>query len=137
MAGTIQRGPVVVAGAGDVGGRLVRRLAEAGTEVISLRRSAVEAGPGIRSLQADLASGRGLQALPRECAALVFCAAPDAREPAAYRALYVDGLQRLLEASQAPRALMTSSTAVYGEDAGEWVDETTPARPPRWSRWTG
>lgn len=130
MAATNLQGPVVVAGAGDVGGRLARRLAAAGAEVISLRRSAVEAGPGIRTLQADLASGRGLQALPRECAALVFCAAPDAREEAAYRALYLDGLQRLLGASQAPRALMTSSTAVYGEDAGEWVDESTPARPP-------
>ena len=130
MAATIQGGPVVVAGAGDVGGRLARRLAAAGTEVVSLRRSAVEAGPGIRTLQADLASGRGLQALPRACAALVFCAAPDAREEAAYRAIYVDGLRRLVDACEAPRVLMTSSTAVYGEDAGEWVDEATPVRPP-------
>ncbi len=123
-------GPVLVAGAGDVGGRLARLLADAGTEVITLRRREADAGPGIRALRADLAGGDGLQALPRACAALVFCAAPDAREEAAYRRLYIDGLSRLLAATEAPRVLLTSSTAVYAEDAGEWVDETTPARPP-------
>lgn len=122
-------GPVVIAGAGDVGGRLARRLADAGTEVITLRRREAEAGPGIRAQRADLASGEGLRALPRACAAIVFCAAPDAREEAAYRALYLDGLARLLDAADAPRVLLTTSTAVYGEDAGEWVDEATPARP--------
>lgn len=130
MAGVGQAGPVIIAGAGDVGGRLARRLADAGAEVITLRRRDVAAGPGIRTLQADLASGRGLAALPREAAGLVFCAAPDAREESAYRALYVDGLARLLERVDAPRAVFTSSTAVYAADAGEWVDETTPAQPP-------
>lgn len=130
MAPFKPEGPVLIAGAGDVGGRLARGLADAGAEVITLRRREVDAGPGIRALRADLASGAGLQALPRSAAALVFCAAPDAREEAAYRALYLDGLSRLLDATQAPRVLFTSSTAVYAEDAGEWVDEATPARPP-------
>lgn len=123
-------GPVLIAGAGDVGGRLACRLADAGAEVLTLRRGESAAGPGIRALRADLASGAGLQALPRAVAALVYCAAPDAREEAAYHALYLDGLSRLLDATDAPRLLFTSSTAVYGEDAGEWVDEATPARPP-------
>lgn len=130
MAPHEPEGPVVIAGAGDVGGRLARRLAGAGAEVITLRRREAAAAPGIRALRADLASGDGLQALPRAGAALVFCAAPDSREEPAYRALYLDGLRRLLDASDAPRVLLTTSTAVYAEDAGEWVDEGTPARPP-------
>ena len=125
----MERGPLIIAGAGDVGGRLARLRADRGEEVLALRRR--EAGPvrGVRALQADLASGRGLAALPRQAAAIVFCAAPDARDEAAYAALYVDGLRRLLDACTARRVLFTSSTAVYGEDAGEWVDEATPPRP--------
>ena len=41
----------------------------------------------------------------------------------AYRAVYVDGLRRLLDAVQASRAIFVSSTAVHAQDAGEWLDE--------------
>ena len=101
-----------------------------GDDVIALRRREVESAPGVRGLRADLATGEGLARLPRRAEALVFCAAPDRRDAAAYRALYVDGLRRLLDACEAPRVIFVSSTAVYGEDAGEWVDESTPPSPP-------
>jgi len=121
---------VVIAGAGDVGGRLAALRARRGDEVIALRRREFENAAGIRSLRADIATGSGLDQLPRRPGAVVFCAAPDERSEAAYRALYLDGLRRLLDACDAPRLLFVSSTAVYAEDAGEWVDEATPARPP-------
>lgn len=121
---------VVVAGAGDVGGRLVSRRAAAGDEVIALRRRDADNPAGVRGLRADLASGEGLARLPRRAEALVFCAAPDRREEPAYRALYVDGLRRLIDACEAPRVIFVSSTAVYREDSGEWVDESTPPAPP-------
>ena len=127
---------VVIAGAGDVGGRLARLRAAKGDEVLALRRRQVPAGiPGVRCLAADLLSGEGLAGLPRRPTAVVFCAAPDARTPSAYRTLFLDGVSRLLDAFDAPplRFLFVSSTAVYGEDRGEWVDETTPPRPPRFN----
>jgi nucleoside-diphosphate-sugar epimerase len=121
---------LVVAGAGDVGGRLATSRVASGDDVIALRRREVEPAPGVRGLRADLATGEGLARLPRRAEALVFCAAPDRRDEAAYRALYVDGLRRLLDACEAPRVIFVSSTAVYREDAGEWVDEATPPEPP-------
>ena len=130
MVAVGQAGPVVVAGAGDVGGRLAARLAGEGTQVLALRRSPpVRTPDGVRALAVDLVSGQGLAALPRQAAALVFCAAPDQRDETAYRALYVDGLDRLMAACEAPRIVFVSSTAVYGEHRGEWVDEQTPASP--------
>lgn len=130
MAGQIGRGPVVVAGAGDVGGRLAARLARDGVEVLALRRRPPQdLAPGVQGIQADLATGEGLSGLPRQPAALVFCAAPDQRDETAYRALYVDGLSRLLATCDPPRVVFVSSTAVYGEHRGEWVDESTPANP--------
>lgn len=121
---------IVVAGAGDLGSRLAGLRAGHGDEVVALRRRAAEASSGIRPMQADLATGEGLARLPRRADAVVFCAAPDRRDEAAYRTLFVDGLRRLLDACAAPRVLLVSSTAVYGEEAGGWVDEATPADPP-------
>lgn len=121
----------MVAGAGDVGGRLARLRAAAGDEVIALRRREAATGSGVRSLRADLATGEGMEGLPRRPDAVVFAAAPDARNEAAYRGLFIDGPRRLLDALDAapPRFVLVSSTAVHGEDAGEWVDESTPPRP--------
>lgn len=121
---------LVIAGAGDVGGRLAARRAALGDDVIALRRRDTAMSPGVRGVRADLASGEGLSRLPRRVEALVFCAAPDQRDESAYRALYVDGLRRLLDACDAPRVVFVSSTAVYREHAGEWVDESTPPQPP-------
>jgi nucleoside-diphosphate-sugar epimerase len=63
-----------------------------------------------------------------------YTAAPNGADDAAYRAIYVDGLRHLLEAlvrqQQSPRrVLLTSSTAVYAQAAGEWVNETSPTEP--------
>ncbi len=120
---------VIVAGAGDVGSRLAALRIARGDDVIALRRRDVPAAGGVRTHRADLATGEGLSTLPRQAVSIVFCAAPDQREEAAYRALYHDGLRRLLDACEAPRVVFVSSTAVYGQDAGEWVDEGTPVQP--------
>lgn len=124
---------VVIAGAGEVGGRLAGLRAQRGDEVIVLRRRELQPGTGIRAVRADLVSGAGLDRLPRRPEALVFCAAPDQRNEAAYRALYRDGLRRLFDACDARRVVFISSTAVYAEDSGEWLDEATPPRPPEFN----
>jgi nucleoside-diphosphate-sugar epimerase len=120
---------LVIIGAGDVGGRLARLRAAAGCEVVAARRRDVDIGDGIRSVRVDVVSGAGIDRLPRRPDAVVYCVAPDHRDEAAYRALFVDGLRRVLDRIEMTRLIMVSSTAVYGEDSGEWVDEATPAHP--------
>lgn len=118
---------IIIAGTGDVGSRVAIALCNAAHGVITLSRSAREMPDGIRSMTADLNTGAGLIKLPQQADALVFCVAPDERTAAAYRRLYVDGLQRLLTQCQFRRVVFVSSTAVYAQDAGEWVDEKSPA----------
>jgi nucleoside-diphosphate-sugar epimerase len=65
---------------------------------------------------------------------LVYAAAADRGDDAAYRAAYVDGLRNAIAAlarrAEAPRRVFfTSSTAVYAQRSGEWVDETSPTEP--------
>jgi nucleoside-diphosphate-sugar epimerase len=123
----------LIAGAGWLGAALARELAAADHEVLALRRSDAPAPEGARAFRADLAAPGALDALPR--ADLVFyTAAADERSDAAYRRAHVEGVARLVErlARQEPRPrrlLYASSTAVYGQREGEWVDETSPTEP--------
>lgn len=116
----------LLVGAGSLGSRVAALLADAGEEVLLLRRRD-RALPGTRLIRADLASGEGLHRVPGEVARVIYAVAPDERSEAAYRATYHDGLRRLLDVCTASRWLFVSSTAVYGQDAGEWVDEDSPA----------
>lgn len=125
---------VLIAGCGDVGTRLGVQLAAAGAQVWGLRRDPSRLPAAIAPLAADLADGRGLAALPAGLDAVVYCAAADGPGQAAYRAAYLDGPRRLLDALEARgervrRLLFTSSTAVYAIDDGREVDEDTPAEP--------
>ena len=122
---------VLVAGAGDVGTRLARQLAARGHRVFALRRSAAPADGGVTWLRGDLTRPETLAGLPA-VDALVHLATPDAREESAYRAVYLDGLRHVVEALPTPpkRTVFVSSTAVYGDHQGGWVDEATPVQPP-------
>jgi nucleoside-diphosphate-sugar epimerase len=125
---------VLIAGCGYVGTALGMRLAAAGHVVWGMRRAAEGLPPGIRHLGGDLTVPETLQNLPPALDVVCYTAAPNGADEAAYRAIYVDGLRQLLEAlvrqQQSPRrVLLTSSTAVYAQSTGEWVDETSPTEP--------
>ena len=121
---------ILIAGAGDVGTRLARRLVAEGRRVHALRRREASDGDGIDWRRGDLLQPDTLTGLPA-VDALIYAATPDARDEAAYRAVFVDGLRHVLDALPAPpgRTVFVSSSAVYGEHDGAWVDEETPPAP--------
>ena len=124
---------VLIAGCGDVGGRLATQLLAAGWEVHGLRRDVLRLPAGVIGVAGDLFN--------KECPAtwpigavdyLVYCAAATDHDEAGYRAAYVQGLEHVLEwlndYGQVPnRLLFVSSSSVYGQQEGEWVDESSPA----------
>jgi nucleoside-diphosphate-sugar epimerase len=125
---------ILIAGCGDVGAALGVELAARGHEVWGLRRDPAGLPAAIRPLRADLTRPATLVGLPRGIDVVVYTAAPVESTDGAYRAIYVEGLQGLLEAlraqGEAPhRIVFTSSTAVYGQTDGSWVDETSPTEP--------
>ena len=125
---------ILLAGCGDLGLRVAQRLLARGDEVWTLRRSPVQGGaPGVRWLRGDLTQPESLRGLPAGITQVVYAPTPGARDEAAYRAVFVAGLQHLLDAlAGAPprRVLFVSSSAVYGEHGDAWVDEATPTAPP-------
>jgi nucleoside-diphosphate-sugar epimerase len=62
---------------------------------------------------------------------IVYSTSPSGGAEEAYEAAYVTGLENLLAAvgGQSLRVILTSSTAVYGQSDGEWVDETSTTEP--------
>jgi nucleoside-diphosphate-sugar epimerase len=124
----------LIAGCGYVGAALGERLAAEGHTVFGLRRRPLRPPPGVQLLEADLGVPASLARLPGAIDFVFYLASPGGAEDALYRAAYVDGQRNLYEAlarqGQRPqRVLFASSTAVYGQRSGEWVDEGSPAEP--------
>ncbi|WP_457972418.1 SDR family oxidoreductase [Arthrobacter sp. D1-17] len=123
---------ILLAGCGDVGTEAGLRFAAAGQKVVGWRRSPSKLPPAIEGVAADLSSP-DLPPVPADTTAVVVAVAADSPTEAAYRAAYVDGLAHVLDALERDgvtphRVLFVSSTAVYGDADGGWVDEsTTPA----------
>ena len=125
---------VVIAGCGDVGSRLASQLLVAGWEVHGLRRNVSRLPEGVIGIAGDL--------FKKECPDtwpiggvdyLVYCAAATDHDEAGYRKAYVEGLQHVLEwlddyGQQPKHLLFVSSSSVYGQQNGEWVDETSPTQ---------
>jgi nucleoside-diphosphate-sugar epimerase len=125
---------VLVAGCGYVGCALASRLATEGHTVWGLRRTPGNLPPGVHPFAADLGDPATLAALPPALDAVVYAAAPGGASDERYRTVYVDGVRNLLHAlhgqGQRPgRVLLTSTTGVYAQTEGEWVDEESPTEP--------
>jgi len=124
---------LLIAGCGDVGTRLGVRLAAEGWQVHGLRRSVAQLPATLQPVAGDLQVDECPAAWPTgKLDYLVYCAAANSHDEAGYRAAYVEGLGRVLrwlsEHEQTPRRLLfVSSTGVYGQQGGEWVDEDSPA----------
>ncbi|MDR9380125.1 MAG: NAD-dependent epimerase/dehydratase family protein, partial [Natronomonas sp.] len=88
---------------------------------------------GADAIEADVTDPGSLGAIP-DVDALVFSASSGGRGAAAAERVYVDGLRTVIETfgerdSVPDRLVYTSSTGVYGDHGGDWVDEETPLSP--------
>jgi nucleoside-diphosphate-sugar epimerase len=120
---------ILIAGCGDLGTALGRKLAGEDAEVWGLRRSARSLPAPLHTLRGDLLSPLHL---PGGITDAVYLATPGRYEDEAYLQTYVLGLRNLLAALRGhpvKRLVFVSSTAVYGQLDGEWVSEDSPAEP--------
>lgn len=123
---------ILIAGCGDIGATLGQSLKKNGHEVWGLKRHPTDLPLGIQPLAADLTDPATLTALPSALDFVVYSAAATNFSEVAYQAAYVTGVRNVLNAlrqtGQSPqRLLFTSSTSVYAQHQGEWVDEDSPA----------
>ena len=121
-------------GAGDLGADVGLRLAALGHDVTAVRRRGDLVPSPMRGISADLTvEGPDLTGLDVDLLVVALTARPRTEE--SYRATYVDGMTRALDALVATgtsprRAVLVSPTGVYGDAPPDPVlDEDSPAVP--------
>ncbi len=125
----------MIIGCGYLGQRLGASLLREGGRVFGTVRSpgraAEIAALGIEPVIADVLQPDSLRGLPQADRAF-YCVGFDRDAGAAMRAVYVDGLQNVLDnlPPSVRQIVYASSTGVYGQTGGEWVDEDSPTEPP-------
>lgn len=130
---------LLIIGCVDIGQRLARQLAPAGYAVTGLRRRATIDLPYVRFRQGDATQADQLNPLLAEgFDVIVVSLTPAEQNDQAYKKAYVDTCQQLIKGlDQQPHQprliLFISSTAVYAQNTGEWIDELFPALPESFS----
>ncbi|MEE2733685.1 MAG: SDR family oxidoreductase [Pseudomonadota bacterium] len=121
---------ILLAGCGSIGTQLGLQLQNAGHQVWGLKRSPDTLPfPG---LQGDLGQPLASTLLPPALDYVIHTGTPAERSDAGYRAGYPLAVQHLLDAlgeQRLQRFIFVSSTAVYAQDDGSWVDETSATEP--------
>jgi nucleoside-diphosphate-sugar epimerase len=122
----------LVIGCGYLGERLGTQFRQKGECVLGTVRSpgraAAIAALGIKPVIANVLEPASLRLLP-DAERVFYCVGFDRSAGSTMRSVYVDGLCNVLKAlpRSVERLVYASSTGVYGQTGGEWVDESSPA----------
>jgi nucleoside-diphosphate-sugar epimerase len=136
---SLSKEQVLIVGCGDIGRRLAHWLPQDKYEVTGLRRNPPENLPFLRYQACDVTNASEFgEILRQDFAVIVISMTPSERSDTGYQRAYVQTCQNLVDALQAqslkPRLLIfVSSSAVYGQLDGSWVDESSPTEPDSFS----
>lgn len=128
---------ILLAGCGDIGKRTAMQLA--GHQCFGLRRQPDELPSSIQPIAGDMTNTDQLVGiLDQQFDVVIVTLTPDSFTEQAYRESYLAGAQALASAmdlvSSRPKlVLWVSSTSVYGNSQGKWVDESSPTLPESFS----
>lgn len=126
---------VLLAGFGWLGREVAGRLIARGDRVTGVTRTEASASRlrdgGIEATAIDLAAPGASRLIPGRYDAIVAMPSASGHDEAVYAAAYLDATRNVLESVGAVDAafVYVSSTGVFGQADGSWVDESTPPRP--------
>ena len=124
---------ILIVGCGDIGTAVGVALQRDGHHIVGLKRRPPAQNLGIRYFQADLCRSADLASLETDFDQVIVIIAPDRVDEHTYQQLFGRGLENLLTifSQKSPHTSFTfiSSTSVYGQTHGEWVDESSTTEP--------
>ena len=126
----------LVLGCGYLGSRVVHRWRTADEEVHVVTRSSDHArrlrDEGCRAIVADVTEPNTLDNLPA-AETVLYAVGHDPASGESKQELYVSGLAAVIDAlpEAIGRLIYISSTGVFGQSDGSWVDEASPCEPQR------
>ena len=124
---------VLIAGCGYVGAATADLFHAARWEVEGWTHSAESAAQlaekpyAVRAV--DISAADATQAAASSFDAVIHCASSGGGGAESYRRVYLEGARNLLAELRPRTFLYTSSTSVYAQTGGEWVDEESAAEP--------
>ena len=125
---------ILIAGCGYVGNELGERLSSQGHEVWGIKREINSIHPSIQSISADLSKKDTLQKLPKNVDYIFYMPSPGARNENVYNNVFLKGIRNLVECMEEKKydikkIFFISSTSVYAQNSGEWIDENSSTKP--------
>jgi nucleoside-diphosphate-sugar epimerase len=119
---------ILIIGCGAIGIELAQVLINQGHRVTGVKRNPPPNTRDIHYVRANINSVTELEKLDTNFHHLFFIVSADGRTEQSYREVYETGLNNVLAKFAAVPWLFVSSTSVYGQSQGEWVDEDSPAQ---------
>jgi nucleoside-diphosphate-sugar epimerase len=123
---------VLIAGCGYLGVATARLFLRDGWRVEGWNRSGEVQGAEALELPVravDLSKASEVDSAEGEFDFVIHSASTRGGDAADYLRLYRDGLNNLRQRFRGSHLLFVSSTSVYAQKSGEWVDEASPAEP--------
>ncbi|GAB3486838.1 NAD-dependent epimerase/dehydratase family protein [Marinomonas epiphytica] len=121
---------ILIAGCGDIGSRLASELVCAGHQVVGIRKTGTHFPQGVVGITGELTE-LDYGCLP-DVDIVYLILTPQGRNQASYEQTYLQSAQamvnRYAKEAKLPQMVFVSSTSVYGQHQGEWVDESTTAQ---------
>lgn len=126
---------VLIVGCGYVGAATADLFHQAGWSVegwtVSTKSAAALSAKPYRVIACDASNRATISAFHNTFDAVLQCVSSGGGDAEAYRRVYLRTAENLVRAFPAATLLFTSSTSVYAQREGEWVDETSAAAPER------
>ncbi len=123
---------VLIAGCGYLGTETAKLFLNHGWTVVAWTRSGStesESPSQIEVRAVDLSLFESVQDAPGEFDVVIHSASTRGGEAADYARVYRNGVDNLQRRFPRTGLLFVSSTSVYAQRSGEWVDESSPAEP--------
>ena len=120
---------ILIAGCGYVGAATADLFHGAGWEVEGWTHSGQVAGKPYPISAVDISDRAAVAAAASAFDAVIHCASSGGGGAESYRRIYLEGARNLLAELRPRTFLYTSSTSVYAQTGGEWVDEESAAEP--------
>ncbi|HIF17968.1 MAG TPA: NAD-dependent epimerase/dehydratase family protein [Cycloclasticus sp.] len=124
---------ILIIGCGDIGGALAEVLVQEGHEVTGLKRTLPSHQSAVRFIKADITKADELASLPVDFDQVIYIISPSSGGTPAYEDVFKLGVDNVLARFEKKKAKVSftfvSSTRVYGQHQGEWLNEESETKP--------